>query len=300
VYAGASTSECSDGDDDSACDDDSDCDSGTCAYGGRSSQTCSDRQLDAPCDSSSDCVSGLCQLASSSSSETTCAPAVGDACDGGVIDCNSDCSPAQGDCGSALCVPTCDGDSCSSETLAMWTSESAYGSPVISGGDDLSVTGNSGFPDQLRATLGQTSGQYYWELSVGALGGYSGSAIGVTSLVATLAGTSLPSSSVPGAVMRPDGTIVNSAGDSLTGCGYRAGDVVGVALDLDDELIYFSVNGVWQAGGSPDDAEGGLDVDLTGETVHPVLELWPSDSYTANFGQSTFAFEPPTGYEALH
>jgi hypothetical protein len=80
-----------------------------------------------------------------------------------------------------------------------------------------------------------------------------------------------------------------------------AGDVIGVALDLDNELIYFSVNGLWHAAGSPDDAEGGVDIDndASTQTVHPALELWTSDAYTANFGQSTFAFPPPDGFDPL-
>jgi hypothetical protein len=151
----------------------------------------------------------------------------------------------------------------------------------------------------VRASVGATSGTYYWEVTVDATSVYQLGGVGVTSLDATLGGT-LPSSSVPGVVFNPSGTIQNSGNDSLTGCGYSSGDVIGVALDLVDDVIYYSVNGVWQAGGSPEDAEGGIDLDLLGETVHPALELWPSDAYTANFGQSTFEYPPPGGFEALY
>ena len=297
VYDGSSsTSTCSDGSADAPCDDDGDCDSGICAYGGRSASTCSDAELGSPCDSTSDCTSAVCET-SATTGESTCGAAPGDECDDGVVDCGGDCRPIQGDCGSALCAPSCDGGSCSGEMLATWTTEDVYGTPVISGAD-LSVSSTS-TGDQVRATVGRDAGQFYWEVTVDSLGVYNLGGVGVTSLDATL-GPVLASSSVPGVVFAPTGVISNSAGDSVMGCGYSAGDVIGVALDLEDQLIYFSVNGVWQAGGSPDDADGGIDLDLTGEMVHPALELYPSDAYSANFGQSTFEFPPPSGFDPLY
>lgn len=296
VY-GADGGECSDGSDQAPCSDDADCDSGLCAYGGRAYASCGNGELGAPCDSSGDCTSQVCET-SSTTGESSCGYAIGDTCPGGVIDCDSACRPTQGDCGSALCAPSCGGGSCSGETLATWNMADVSGSLTVSGSD--LTTSTSGLGDRVRATLGKTSGAYYWEVSVDALSVYDSGGVGVTSMAAVLADGNLGSSSVPGVVFGPSGTIANSAGDTLMGCGYAAGDVIGVALDLDAEVIYFSVNGLWQAGGSPDDGQGGIDLDLTAETVHPALELWSGDVYSANFGQTTFAFPPPAGFEPLY
>jgi hypothetical protein len=176
--------------------------------------------------------------------------------------------------------------------------EDVSGSLSVSGSDLTAST--SGLGDRVRATIDKTTGTYYWEISVDALSVYRDGGIGVTSGTAVLTDGDLGSSSVPGVVFNPQGTISNSAGDTLTGCGYQTGDVIGVALDLGDDVIYFSVNGVWQAGGSPDDASGGIDLDLAAETVFPALELWSGDVYTANFGDSSFAFPPPSGFEPLY
>ena len=154
----------------------------------------------------------------------------------------------------------------------------------------------SGYGDGVRATLGKASGAYYWELTVDATGGFGSSGVGVTTATASLS-SSLGSSA--GAGLTESGTLRSSSGATLNGCGYAASDVIGIALDVDAGMIYFSINGVWQGDASPDAAQGGLDIDIVGEAVFPVVSVWSGDRYTVNFGQSTFAYAPPSGFEPM-
>jgi hypothetical protein len=105
---------------------------------------------------------------------------------------------------------------------------------------------------------------------------------------------------------------------STYGTAVSAGEVVGVALDMDNGAIWFSINGVWQDG---DGTEGDLlssDIaaynaaaiagaaftDLLTAfgaygTVYPIFGT-PSASQSgiANFGDRDFAYTPPDGFLA--
>lgn len=99
-----------------------------------------------------------------------------------------------------------------------------------------------------------------------------------------------------------DGSLVNN-GVFGYGTGYVNGDVIGVALDLDNNAMWFSKNGVWQAGATISEIEAGTTTNaaftgLTG-TYHAAMGDAGEPGYstgTANFGGSAMQFTVPTGY----
>jgi len=96
---------------------------------------------------------------------------------------------------------------------------------------------------------------------------------------------------------------------------FGIGDVIGCALDLDNNKIFFSKNGVWQGSSDPAAGTNPLATDVTGAWV-PACSADTSQSVKINFGQDSsfsgsetaqgngpdgtdFYYEPPAGYLAL-
>jgi hypothetical protein len=63
--------------------------------------------------------------------------------------------------------------------------------------------------------------------------------------------SNMPSKKTWGYGYNPDGTKQNNGSDSSYGDSYTAGDILGVAMDLDNGAVYFSKNGTFQASGDP-------------------------------------------------
>ncbi len=131
------------------------------------------------------------------------------------------------------------------------------------------------------------------------------------------------------ATARSYGVFYKSSGDksideteSSYGNSYTAGDIIGVALDMDNNNIYFSKNGTWQNSGVPTSGATGTGKANTAaleNSVIPALMADPNGTLVvANFGQDSsfagnktaqgnqdsnsigdFYYEPPTGFLAL-
>ncbi len=292
VYTSGTGQHCTDRMNGSPCSSDSDCDSGHCASGGGTSSTCVAGMPGDPCDSSSDCVSGRCVTSQTDFMET-CAYSSGDTCPGGIADCNGQCRSRQASCSGTSCDATCSA-SCSTATFATWSATDKASGITLSNGD-LTATGSSS-EVAVRATVGKTSGKYYWEVTAeSASSTYA--VVGVMSM-SSLLDFGLGSVG-PGAGFAASGSITSYSSGGGTACMFSSGTVIGVALDLDSGMVYFSLDGVWQAGGNPDSSTGGTAFGSTSEAMYPAVSLGIGDVLTANFGQSAFAYVPPSGFTAL-
>jgi len=143
-----------------------------------------------------------------------------------------------------------------------------------------------------RATIGISSGKWYWEYTSGA----SGSAfewIGIGNSNATLANyVGVDANGY--AYNSFTGNKINSnsgAGSGVAyGATYTAGDVIGVALDMDAGTITFYKNNTSQG-----TAYTGLS-----STFFPMFSQYGTLTGYANFGQRPFTYTPPTGFNALN
>lgn len=81
---------------------------------------------------------------------------------------------------------------------------------------------------------------------------------------------------------------------------YGAGDLIGVAVDLENNRAYFSKNGVWQGDADPNLLSGGLEMGMTpgSPEFFPTINISTGDVYSANFGASPFRHQPPAGFSA--
>ena len=126
-----------------------------------------------------------------------------------------------------------------------------------------STTSNRGI---FTGTFGLSSGKWYWEIKTSASAGTHASDewnfIGVSNLPASNTDNILASSGTNSnklyeyAIHGYDGDFYNNASDETYGASFTTGDIIGVFLDLDNNRIYWSKNGLWADGsGNSDEAD---------------------------------------------
>jgi hypothetical protein len=166
------------------------------------------------------------------------------------------------------------------------------GGGTFSNGNLQVATGTS-TAGRAIATMGVSSGKWYWEITP----------------------TSIPANVVSiGVVPRPTtndaGTVGNNASEygylsdgqkfsggsaGAYGASYVANDVIGVALDLSAGTIVFYKNGTSQG-------TAYSSIPLTNIYIPAVSDSSSSNSgtFVANFGQRPFSYTPPTDFNALN
>jgi hypothetical protein len=173
-----------------------------------------------------------------------------------------------------------------------WNPFNNFQSAVLTNGNlDLSTAGVSVRYGTLT-TIGVNSAKWYWEITAGSLS-TDGYEIGIAS--ASKSATSPLGSDTESYIYLVNGDKRTNATTVAYGATYTAGDVIGVALDLDAGTLVFYKNGASQGTAYtsipsntwfPTVAD-----DATGSTV--------GSSFIANFGQRPFAYTAPSGYKAL-
>lgn len=144
------------------------------------------------------------------------------------------------------------------------------------------------------ATIGKSSGKWYWEYTHASgssnLPGVWKSGNVATYLGATATGWSFNSN---------NGRKINNTTQTIYGNSYTT-QKIGVALDMDNGAVYFSIDNVWQNSGDPTSgaSKTGAAFSLTG-TIYPAWGAsFSAGAVTANFGATALTYTPPAGYNA--
>jgi hypothetical protein len=214
-----------------------------------------------------------------------------------------------------------------SNVFATWNPlENYYQSATLSNGNTTIQTGNSQYSPS-SSTLGVSSGKWYWEVEYDALSGGSDVAyVGVLSQFATNSTTSLGTNANDYGYY-VNGNYYNNNTGTAYGNTYTIGDIIGVALDLDNNKLYFSKNGTWQNSGDPESGATGTGaISITNPTSTTNGAYFPSicdgsssanATFKTNFGNGYFGITPvasagsngngaifefdcPSGYYALN
>jgi hypothetical protein len=138
-----------------------------------------------------------------------------------------------------------------------------------------------------KATKGVSTGKYYWEIKTdtAGLGSVGVSDESFLNSTATFLAENTCSYLWTGQISFRSTTVTNVS-------AYINGDIIGVALNLVDNEISFYKNNVFQ-------------YKITNIRSKMTGNIYPTDSFanggkhTANFGGTSFSYEPPTGYIAL-
>jgi hypothetical protein len=178
---------------------------------------------------------------------------------------------------------------------------------VLSNGNLQWKNTNTAKANDVRATFAVSSGKWYWECELDTLGqsGVNREFVGIVSpewlLTSGTDGTSFPSDST-GYAIATKGDKINSGSTVSYGSAMSAGDIVGVALDLDNGKIWFSINGTYPSSGDPAAGSNEAYSSLSGLFAPAFAADYGTGNSTliANFGQSSFNTAAPTNFLALN
>ena len=171
------------------------------------------------------------------------------------------------------------------------------GSSTLSNGNlDVSSSGTGSSWGNVRATIGAKSGKYYAEYTCTASTTSPGQIVGVVS--STVANTGASATNVALNNLSNSAAYFNNGNKSLNGtnsaygASWTAGDVIGIALDVDNTTVTFYKNGTSQGNASTALASNAPLTFAGGVLKNSEKGSW-------NFGARPFTYTPPTGFKSL-
>jgi hypothetical protein len=199
-----------------------------------------------------------------------------------------------------------------------------YANGTLSNGN-LKYTGSAGNYDFIPSTIQASSGKYYAEVKIEATPS-NNAIVGITGKSMTDTQNYLGKNNYEYGYIG-SGSKVNNASFTSYGDSFTAGDIIGVALDLDNNKLYFSKNGTWQNSGDPTSgatATGAISITDPASTSNGFyafavcsFDSGGADILSINFGNgyfgttpvssagsngngAIFEFDCPNGYYALN
>jgi len=140
-------------------------------------------------------------------------------------------------------------DTCTLNYSTMNPIQNVYGKQTFSNGN-LQIVSPSGDASAPHSTFGVSSGRWYVEAKLDSAGSNQ-TLIGVSSNEATQTDYHLGRGATSYGMLSSNGKIYNNNdGGTAYGSGYSAGNILGIYLDLEDNKLYFSVNGTLQNSGT--------------------------------------------------
>lgn len=179
------------------------------------------------------------------------------------------------------------------EQNVTWNPSDKHTNVVLSN-SDLTAGSNSVTFGSVRATLGRSSGKYYFEILCTTMGSTrTGLGDGAFSL-STYVGNSAKSAGIVTGGNTSNGyTHTNSGIVSISNGNYLM-----IAVDMDADKAWLGVNGTWAFSGDPAGGTGTW-LDAVSGTVYPATSVSETNvSFTLRTKLSQFGTAPPSGFSA--
>ena len=183
-------------------------------------------------------------------------------------------------------------DTCTNNFATLNSLDNYYFGGTFSDGNLSAVSNVSGY-SFCTSTMGVSSGKWYVETKSTTSNNLL---VGVTGNTATANTQGIGNAAGQASYGNAGALRLNGAYTSSWGSSYTSGDIVGVALDLDNNKIYFSKNGTWQDSANPSAGSGGETVSAASTTVTGNYFFGVSDNnsgtsstFSYNFGSPPFA-----------
>ncbi len=149
----------------------------------------------------------------------------------------------------------------------------------------------------VRSLQHQSSGKYYWEVYV-ILRSLAYEMVDIGMSLGT-SGLNFPGWDASGSYgYYCTGQLVQNQAGIAYGDAYFGGDTIGIAVDLDANKIWFSLNNVWQNGGDPVAGTGEAFTMVAGDYYAHTAGGVTDDQTTAHFVSAHLTYSPPAGFAA--
>lgn len=160
----------------------------------------------------------------------------------------------------------------------------------------------SGLWYAVRTTVSKTSGKYYCEMIPSASNNGEYCIFGIAGSDASLAtyvGNNNYSWGWWGKTSSP--RYYHNSAETIMSTGFTTGDVVMIALDIDNHKIWFGKNGTWNGSPAGDPANGLYPVysDLDLAAYYFSASMQSNGGVIINCGQIPFTYTPPSGFSSF-
>ena len=220
---------------------------------------------------------------------------------------------------SGTLTPTYDNPSNNFATLNPLTVDDGGAKTYSNGNTTVAETANSW--TSAHSSLAVAAGKWYFEskfILTSSTEGYFGCA-SVPEINAKSSSTFYLGAGASIGYYTTSGEVTKDASSTSYGDAVTTGQIIGVALDITNELAYFSINGVWQNSADPVAGSGGVafpsgmtDGEYICLSVSPNQSYWECNFGNGYFGTTavastnaddagigSFEYDVPTGYYAL-
>ena len=218
-------------------------------------------------------------------------------------------------------------DTCTNNFATMNPLDNFYAGGTFAEGNLQVVTRDTGYSYN-TSTFGVATGKWYWEVKWSAqnTGSTNQVLIGIAKRTVPSTTTWLGSQLYTYGYQGSDGHVKNNNGNATgsSATTYSVGDIISVALDLDNNKIHFAKNGTYTNSSDPAGNSGGVTITAPDSTSGDSGFYFPafgdgnnnlvetgqfnfgsppyseSGGETDGNGYGNFAHEPPSGYYALN
>ena len=177
-------------------------------------------------------------------------------------------------------------DTCTNNFATMNPLDNYYASSTFAEGN-LKITTNASNQTFNTGTIGLSTGKWYWEAKLVQAGGEE--AIGITDIVSTGTGIYGGKTANNYSFKGNNGDIRNNDSNSSYGSAYAQGSIISVFMDLDNNKLYFAIDGTLQNSGTGHSITA--PASTTNGVYFPMVGDVDTDSviWECNFGSPSFA-----------
>jgi len=179
---------------------------------------------------------------------------------------------------------------------ATWNPADKYPTIELSNNDLTAKNTELGTQRSVRANVHFSSGKWYWEIEHA--GPYATTFFGIAEADCDLAATIGREADKESYGWTSGWKYYHNA-DENWGTGFADGDIIMIALDLDNGKIWWGKNGTWFESGDPAAGTNPAYTGVSGDFYPAVSLQEPDNTATVVFKASDFHYAPPTGFQPV-